>query len=50
MFVQNLSKLRHIHIVHGGLKDYKCESFGKSFTRAHNLKRHIQTIHEGQKK
>ena len=29
--------------------DYKCESCGKSFTGAHNLKIHIFTVHEGHK-
>ena len=32
-----------------GLKDYKCESCGKSFTGKQYLKIHIHTIHEGHK-
>ena len=32
-----------------GRKDQKCESCGKSFSRAENLKKHIHTIHEGHK-
>ena len=28
---------------------YFCESCCKSFSRADNLKRHIQTVHEGHK-
>ena len=30
----------HIKTIHGGHKDYKCESCGKSFSQAENLKRH----------
>ena len=33
--------------VHGGHKDYKCESCGKSFSEAWILKRHSHTVHEG---
>ena len=33
----------------GHLKDYKCESCGKSFSRAEHLKRHNHTVHEGHK-
>ena len=40
----------HIHAVHEGHKDYKCESCGKSFTGAQSLKEHINTVHEGLKK
>ena len=29
--------------------DYKCESYGKSFSGAGVLKKHIQTLHEGTK-
>ena len=28
---------------------YKCESCGKSFSRAYSLKKHIHTVHEGHK-
>ena len=35
---------KHIHE-----KDYKCESCGKSFSKACNLKRHNHTVHEGHK-
>ena len=40
---------RHIHTVHEGQKDNKCESCGKLFSQAANLKRHIHLIHEGNK-
>ena len=33
--------------IHEGQKAYICESCGKSFSEAQNLKRHIQTVHEG---
>ena len=38
---------RHMHTVHEGRKDSKCED--KSFTEAESLKKHIHTVHEGQK-
>ena len=31
------------------LKEYKCESCGKSFTQAGSLNKHIKTVHEGHK-
>ena len=40
---------RLIQTVHEFHIDYKCESCGKSFTGAHNLKIHIFTVHEGHK-
>ena len=30
-------------------KIFKCDSFGKSFTQAGNLRGHIKSIHRGQK-
>ena len=44
------SKSKINHFEHGaGHKDHKCESCGKSFPQANALKKHIHTIHEGQK-
>ena len=40
---------KHIYTIHDGHKDHKCESCGKSFSQAENLKRHIQTVHEDHK-
>ena len=38
-----------MHSIHGGHKDYNCESCGKSFSQLQSLKRHIHIVHEGQK-
>ena len=40
---------KHIHTIHEVRKDHKCESCGKSFSEAGNLKKHICTVHEGHK-
>ena len=40
---------KHIHTVHEGHKDYKCEFCGKSFFRHDYLKRHVYRTHEGHK-
>ena len=40
---------RHIHTVHEGHKDYKCEACGKSYSTAQYLKEHIHTVHDGHK-
>ena len=40
---------KHIHIVHEGHKDYKCESCRKSSSQAGYMKKHIHTVHEGHK-
>ena len=37
----------HIHRVHEGRKDYKCDSCGKSFSALVELEQHIHTVHEG---
>ena len=39
----------HIHTVHEGHKDYKCEDYGKSFTAAQTQQRHIHIVHGGHK-
>ena len=39
---------RHINRIHEGGYNHKCDSCGKFFTVAENLKAHIKTIHEGQ--
>ena len=38
---------KHIEAVHGGLKNFQCNYCEKSFSQLGNLKRHIQSIHEG---
>ena len=45
-FMQARSLKRHIHECH---KNFKCNSCGKSFTRAYSLNIHIKTIHKGHK-
>ena len=40
---------KDIDIVHEDQKDYKCDSCGKLFSQAGDLKRHIGKIHEGHK-
>ena len=41
---------KHIHTVHEGNKDYKCEYCGKNLSSRQILKKHIHIIHEGQKR
>ena len=36
----------HIHTVHEGHKDHKCDSCCKSYTEARILKKHIHAVHE----
>ena len=43
------SKCDILTSVHKGQKNPKCESCGKSFSKAKNLKRHIHTVHEDHK-
>ena len=50
MFSQAQHLKKHIHTIHEGHKDYKCDSCGKLFSRDASLKRHIQTVHEGHQK
>ena len=39
----------HINSVHNIQEDRKCDSCGKSFSQAGNLKKHINVVHNGQK-
>ena len=39
----------HLKIVHENKKHHKCDSCGKSFSVAGDLKRHINAVHDGQK-
>ena len=39
----------HINLVHNGKKDHNCDSCGKSFSQAEDLKRHIYSVHNGKK-
>ena len=36
---------QHVHTVHEGHKDYKCDTCGKSFTQTKSLKTHIHNVH-----
>ena len=38
----------HIRTVHEGVKEHKCDHCGKTFGLRHNLKKHIESSHEGQ--
>ena len=40
---------KHIDGVHNGKKDHNCDSCGKSFSQAEDLKRHIYSVHNGKK-
>ena len=40
---------RHIHTVHEGHKDYKCEDCKKAFARSEDLEEHLHIVHDGYK-
>ena len=48
-FSQTEDLKKHIHTVHEGHKNHKCETCGKSFSALSSLKNHIRVIHEGLK-
>ena len=50
-FIQNYENLSDFfkHPLHEGVKNNKCELCDKSFSRAGDLKRHINCVHEGLK-
>ena len=49
LFYDNGDLKKHIHTVHEGKKDYKCESCGKSFSKRNYLDKHICTNHDRHK-
>ena len=40
---------KDINSVYNGQKDHKCDSCGKAFSQAGDLKKHINAIHNGLK-
>ena len=40
---------RHIHTVHEGNKDHKCDDCGKIFSSLQVLEKHLHRVHDGYK-
>ena len=40
------TKAKHIHIIHDGHKDYKCQYCGNFFSEAGNLRQHMNKVHK----
>ena len=45
-FTANFMKI-HINTIHNGEKDHKCDSCGKAFSHAGDLKKHTKQVHAG---
>ena len=39
----------HFHGIHEDRKEYQCDTCEKTFSRQHELNRHIITVHEGKR-
>ena len=47
VFAFRNSLIKHIKVIHEGLKNYVCQICNKAFSHKNHLKGHIEAIHEG---